>query len=193
MSAPAVLRNREPILAELRHILPARGLVLEIASGTGQHVAHFARHLPELTWQPTDPDPAGRASIAAWIAAERLANVRAPLPLDTTGDWPLEAADAILCCNMIHIAPWAAAEGLIRGAGRVLPPGGVLVLYGPFRRGGVHTAPSNATFDADLRGRDPAWGIRDVEAMETLAVEAGLKLDAVVPMPANNLLIRFSK
>ena len=191
---PAADRNKGPILEVLRRVLPERGLVLEIASGTGQHVAHFARWMPALTWQPTDPDADMRDSIAAWIAHEGLANVLPPQDLDATScAWPVERADAVLCINMIHIAPWAAAEGLFRGAARVLGPGGVLVLYGPYRRFGRHTAPSNAAFDADLGKRNPEWGLRDVEVVEDLARRAGLEPDEVVPMPANNVSLLFHK
>ncbi|MDB5374342.1 MAG: hypothetical protein JWP04_2984 [Belnapia sp.] len=192
--APAALRNREPLLEVLCRHLPATGLVLEVASGTGEHVAHFAAALPGLAFQPSDPQPEARASIDAWAAG--LANIRPALALDATGsaegmDWP--AADAVLCSNMIHIAPWAATLGLLRGAGRILPPGGPLLLYGPYKREGVHTAPSNAAFDADLRARDPAWGIRDLEAVAEAAAAAGFGRPAVEPMPANNLVVVFRR
>jgi hypothetical protein len=189
-SAPAADRNKEPILDVLRHVLPETGLACEIASGTGQHVVHFAAGLPRLTWQPTEPDARLRASIAAWIAHTRLANVRPPLSLDVCAEgWPLAAADAILCINMIHIAPWAATLGLMRGAARLLAPGGVLYLYGPYRRFGAHTAPSNAAFDADLRASDPAWGVRDMETVVEVAVQNGLALTDVLAMPANNFSV----
>jgi len=177
----------------LTRVLPASGPLLEIASGTGEHAVWFAAGLPGLVYQPSDPDPAHRASIAAWIAASGLENLRPPLALDVTApDWerlpgvPRDPA-AILCINMIHIAPWSAALGLLRGAGAVLGAGGVLYLYGPYRRGGAHTADSNAAFDRSLRGRDPAWGVRDLEAVTSAAADAGLVLDEVVEMPANNL------
>lgn len=190
--APATQRNREPILHALRPRLPPRGLVLEVASGTGEHAAYLAAALPDLLFQPTDPDPAHRASIAAWT--DGLPNVHPPLALDASApDWPVRRADAVLCINMIHIAPWAAAEGLVAGAARVLPPGGPLVLYGPFRRDGRHTAPSNAAFDADLRARDPAWGVRDLGEVARLAGAAGFGATEVVPMPANNLLVAFRR
>ncbi|HYG87490.1 MAG TPA: DUF938 domain-containing protein [Azospirillum sp.] len=190
LDAPAAGRNRDPILAVLRRVLPERGTVLEVAGGTGQHAAHFAAALPDLVWQPTDPDPAHRASIAAWT--EGLPNVRPPLALDATRrPWPVERADAVLCINMIHIAPWAACLGLLGGAAEVLAPGAPLVLYGPYRRGGAHTAPSNAAFDADLRARNPEWGVRDLEAVETAA--AGFVLEEVVEMPANNLTVVFRR
>jgi SAM-dependent methyltransferase len=192
--APAAARNRQPILDVLKQHLPARGLVLEVASGTGEHVVHFAQACPDLVFQPSDPDPAHRASIDAWTAALGLANVRPAIALDVTAEvWPVEAADALLCSNMIHIAPWAAAVGLMRGAGRVLPPGGLLYLYGPYKRGGQHTAPSNAAFDADLRARDAAWGVRDLEAVASLAADNGFAQPTIVEMPANNLSLVFRK
>ncbi|WP_043293731.1 DUF938 domain-containing protein [Burkholderia pseudomallei] len=192
--APAAERNREPILAVLKRVLPARGAVLEIASGTGQHAVHFAAALPDLVWQPTDVDAAARESIAAWVADAALPNLRAPLALDVCVEpWPLAAADAIVCVNMIHIAPWAAVCALFVGAARALPDGGVLYLYGPYRRGGAHTAESNAQFDAQLRRRNPAWGVRDLEAVVELGGASGLALDEVVEMPANNLSVVFRK
>jgi SAM-dependent methyltransferase len=192
--APAAARNRQPILDVLKPLLPSRGLVLEVASGTGEHVVHFAQACPALAFQPTDPDPGHRASIDAWSAALGLANVRRAIALDTTAEtWPIEAADALLCMNMIHIAPWAAAEGLMHGAGRVLPPGGLLYLYGPYKQGGRHIAPSNAAFDASLRAQNPAWGIRDLEAVAGLAVANGFVEPAIAEMPANNLSLIFVK
>ncbi|KGU60120.1 methyltransferase small domain protein [Burkholderia pseudomallei MSHR983] len=192
--APAAEGNREPILAVLKRVLPARGAVLEIASGTGQHAVHFAAALPDLVWQPTDVDAAARESIAAWVADAALPNLRAPLALDVCVEpWPLAAADAIVCVNMIHIAPWAAVCALFVGAARALPDGGVLYLYGPYRRGGAHTAESNAQFDAQLRRRNPAWGVRDLEAVVELGGASGLALDEVVEMPANNLSVVFRK
>jgi SAM-dependent methyltransferase len=183
--APATQRNREPIVAVLRRVLPATGLVLEVASGTGQHAAAFAAAFPALVFQPTDPDPAARASIAAWCAG--LPNVRAPLALDVEdGSWGVARADGIVCINMIHIAPWSACQGLLGGAARVLAPGGVLYLYGPFRLDGRHTAPSNAAFDEDLRARDPRWGVRDLETVSAEAARHGLAFVERVPMPANN-------
>ncbi len=189
--APATLRNRDPILAELRRLLPPRGLVLEVASGTGEHCAHFAAALPALHWQPTDLDPDNRASIAAWC--DDLPNVRAPVAMDAAAAWPVTAADAVLCINMIHIAPWAATEGLLRGAALVLPPGAPLILYGPYRQDGVPTAPSNEEFDASLRARDPAWGLRRLEDVAALAAAQGFGAPAVTPMPANNLVVVFRR
>ncbi len=192
--APAAARNRQPILDVLKEHLPSRGLVLEVASGTGEHVVHFAQACPALAFQPTDPDPSHRASIDAWSAALGLANVRRAVALDTTAEtWPIEVADALLCMNMIHIAPWAAAEGLMRGAGRVLPPGGLLYLYGPYKRGGQHTAPTNAAFDAGLHAQNPAWGVRDLEAVAGLAAANGFIEPAIAEMPANNLSLMFVK
>ena len=191
-TAPAAERNKQPILDALRPVLPAHGTVLEIASGTGQHIAHFAASLPLLHWQPSDPDAAARESIAAWTAD--LPNVAAPLDLDAIRHpWPVAAVDAIVCINMIHISPWTATEALMQGAGTLLPGGGVLFLYGPYRRYGAHTAPSNEAFDQDLRSRDPLWGVRDLEAVVSLAAGHGLALEQVVAMPANNLSVLFRR
>ena len=190
LSSPAVFRNRGPILDILRKVLPTRGLILEVASGRGEHVTYLAERLPALDWQPSDPSPAARASIAAWTAAEGLTNVRPPLDLDASAlPWPVSAADAILAINMVHISPWAATQGLLREAARLLPPGGLLYLYGPFIEAGIPLAPSNAAFDADLRARNVAWGLRDLTAVEAAAAESGLRIEAVLPMPANNLAV----
>jgi SAM-dependent methyltransferase len=192
--APSAERNREPILAVLKRVLPATGTVLEIASGTGQHAIHFAAALPHLVWQPSDLDDEARASIAAWTAHSGLDNVRPPLALDVRdASWGIEAAAAIVCINMIHISPWASAQALIGGAGRLLGPGGVLFLYGPYRRGGAHTAPTNAAFDEQLQRRNPAWGVRDMEAVVALADAAGFDADEPVEMPANNFSLVFRK
>lgn len=194
MHAPASDRNREPILAVLRRVLPPEGLVLEIASGTGQHAVFFGEKLPGLEWQPSDPSADARVSIAAWIAERSLPNVRPPLELDVTRwPWPITYADAILNVNMIHIAPWEACEGLLRGAARVLEPGAPLVVYGPYKRGGVHTAPSNEAFDESLRSRDPDWGVRDLDDVAELAAARGLALEEVVEMPANNLTVVYRR
>lgn len=194
LSAPAAARNRDPILEVLRDVLPARGLVLEVASGTGEHVVHFAAALPELTWQPSDPDGSARASTAGWVEAAGLANVREPVPLDAAASgWPLDAADAIVCINMVHISPWVATAGLIAGAARILPPGGVLYLYGPYRCRGVATAASNEAFDAGLKARNKLWGLRLLEDVVGLAGRYGLALDRVVEMPANNLSVVLRK
>jgi hypothetical protein len=188
--APATLRNREPLLATLRRHLPATGLVLEIASGTGEHAGFLAAALPHLAFQPTERDAEALPGIDAWAAG--LANIRPAILLDATEPgWP--AADAVLCVNMIHIAPWAATPGLMRGAAASLPPGGPLILYGPFKRGGAHTAPGNAAFDADLRARDPAWGLRDLEAVAEAAAAEGFAPPIVEPMPANNLTLVFHR
>ncbi|HVL58649.1 MAG TPA: DUF938 domain-containing protein [Burkholderiaceae bacterium] len=190
--APAAERNKQPILQVLRDVLPPAGLVLEVGSGTGQHAVHFAAELPQLRWQPSDPDPAARDSIRQWIADAGAANVEPPLELDVRREpWPLARADAVVAINVIHIAPWEAAKSLIAGAARILPPGGVLFLYGPYRRGGAHTAPSNAAFDAQLRAQDPRWGVRDLEDVEALAAASDLSLDRIVEMPANNLSVVF--
>jgi SAM-dependent methyltransferase len=192
--APSARRNREPILAVLERSLPRAGLALEVASGSGEHVVHFAGRLPGLAFQPSDPDPAARASIDAWVAASGLANVRPALALDAASrDWPLERADAVLCINMIHIAPWRAAEGLVAGAARLLGAGGVLYLYGPYQRGGAHIAPSNEAFDADLRARNPEWGVRDLDDVAALAAGAGFGEPEIVAMPANNLSVVFRR
>jgi SAM-dependent methyltransferase len=194
LDAPATLRNRQPILDVLKPHLPAHGLVLEVASGTGQHVVHFARACPGLTFQPSDPDPAHRASIDAWAAALGLANVRPAIALDASAEaWPVEAADAVLCINMIHISPWEATLGLMRGAARVLSPDGLLYLYGPYKRGGRHTAPGNEAFDASLRAENPLWGVRDLEAVANLAAAQGFAAPEIVEMPANNLSLLFRK
>ena len=165
--APAAARNRQPISDVMRRHLPQRGRVLEVASGTGEHVTFLAQSSdPSLIFQPSDPDPAARDSIDAWTAALDLANVLPAVSLDAASpEWPVTAADAVLCINMIHIAPWSATEGLVGGAANILPAGGVLYLYGPYRREGRHTAPSNEAFDRDLRSRNPDWGVRDAEAV----------------------------
>lgn len=188
--APATARNRDPILTVLRQWLPPQGLVLEIASGTGEHAVFFAENLTGCDWQPSDAEPAALASIAAWRAQAGLVNLRPPLRLDVCDDlWPVERADAMVCANMIHIAPWDCALGLMAGAGRVLGTGGVLVLYGPFKQGGRHTALSNQAFDADLKARNPHWGVRDLEAVDVAAQAAGLGHMETVAMPANNLCV----
>jgi hypothetical protein len=167
-------------------------MVLEVASGTGEHAAFFGAALPEVVWQPSDVDPAARASIAAWC--DDVPSVRPPLALDAAADpWPIDAADAVVCINMVHIAPWAACAGLLRGAAAVLAAGGPLILYGPYRVGGAHTAASNAAFDADLRAQDPAWGVRDLELVSALAARHGLAHRETVAMPANNLAVVFAR
>ena len=185
-------RNKQPIADLLADLLPETGEVLEVASGTGQHVAWFARRFPGLQWQPTDPDPAALRAIPLWTAG--LANIGPPLALDVTNhDWPVDRADAVVCINMVHIAPWAAAEGLMAGAGRVLAAGGLLFLYGPFRQHGRHTAPSNERFDRSLRHRHPDWGIRDMGEIAASGAASGLTLREAHPMPANNFTLIFEK
>jgi hypothetical protein len=191
--APAAARNVGPILDVLGRHLPTTGTILEIGSGTGQHVVALAVAHPGLNWQPSDPDPELRASIAAWTAPAGLANVRPPLDLDvTTPNWtrgfdgPLAG---IVCINLLHIAPWAACEGLMAGAGALLEPGALCYLYGPFKRGGIHTAPSNAAFDRMLCSHDTAWGVRDLEAVVEAAAARGLDLADVLAMPSNNLSV----
>ncbi|MEE7442249.1 MULTISPECIES: DUF938 domain-containing protein [Methylobacterium] len=194
LTAPAVARNRDAILAVLREILPDSGTVLEIASGSGEHAVHVAAALPGLDWLPSDPEPAARRSIAAHALRAGLANIRPPLALDAAAAaWPVERVDGIVCINMIHIAPWAATEGLMAGAGRVLSAGGVLFLYGPFREADRPFAESNAAFDASLRARDPAWGVRDLDAVAAEATRHGLSLVRRVAMPANNLSLIFGR
>ena len=192
LHAGATERNREPILEVLRRVLPAEGLVLEIASGTGQHVAYFARAMPALKWQPSDPSAPHRDSIRAWVRAAAVENVADPVALDVESwPWPVTRADAILNINMIHIAPWSAAVALFQGASHVLPAGGALFLYGPFKRGGAHTAESNQRFDERLRGEDPRWGVRDLEEVAAVAAQSGFEAPEIVAMPANNLSLIF--
>ena len=191
--APATERNREPIAQVLRGVLPERGTVLEVASGTGEHAVYFAGLFPNLDWQPSDPDPEALESIRAWRAEAGLENVEEPVLLDAASDrWPVAHASAILCINMVHISPWEATEGLMRGAGRLLPPGAPLILYGPYRRAGVPTAPSNETFDASLKARNPEWGLRSVESVTAEAARNGLGFERLWEMPANNLMLLFS-
>jgi SAM-dependent methyltransferase len=192
--APAVARNRDPILAVLRQVLPQEGTVLEIASGSGEHAIYFAAGLPKLTWQPSDLDPLALESISAHRASVEMRNLNAPVELDVEATaWPITRADAVVCINMIHIAPWSAAEGLLAGAGRVLSPGGVLYLYGPFRESGRHRALSNAAFDASLRARNPDWGVRNLSEVTDLAVSNGFELIERIAMPANNLSVVFRR
>jgi SAM-dependent methyltransferase len=192
--APATHRNREPILAVLSRWLTQPATILEIASGTGQHAVFFAERLPHLDWQPSERDPEGLESIEAWVAESSVSNVARPVALDVCeAAWPVNEVDAVFNANMIHIAPWEVALGLFEGAGRVLRPGGLLFLYGPFRVAGEHTAPSNAAFDADLRRRDPRWGVRDLEEVEAVARRAGLSLVEHDELPANNRLLVFRR
>ncbi|MFO1199409.1 MAG: DUF938 domain-containing protein [Burkholderiaceae bacterium] len=193
--SPAADRNGPPILDQLRRLLPASGLMLEIASGTGQHAAFLAAGLPGWTWQPTDGDAESLASIRAWCAG--MARVREPLLLDVLDDpWPPELpreVDAVFCANMIHIAPWACTRALMRGAAGRLAPDGVLVTYGPYLEDDVPTAPGNVAFDAGLRARDPAWGVRRLSAVADEARGAGLRLRERAEMPANNLLLVWAR
>lgn len=192
--APSVARNKDAIAAVLARYLPSSGLVLEIASGSGEHAVHFASSFPALVFQPTDPSEEALASIAAWRQETALPNMRAPLALDVTAaSWPIKHADAVTCINMIHIAPWEATLGLMAGAARIIPPGGILFLYGPYKRQGAHTAPSNAEFDASLRERDARWGVRDLEAVANAAGAAGFAAPLVEAMPANNLSLIFRR
>lgn len=189
-SAPAVSRNREPIAEVLREWLPERGLVLEIASGTGEHAAFFAEKFPELEWQPSDVNPDALASIRAWRETARLPNLREPLVIDAGApDWPIANADAVLSINMVHISPWDSALGLLDGAARLLKTGSPLIMYGPWLKDDIPTAESNLAFDADLKSRDPSWGLRRVEEFAAAAEERGLALELTRAMPANNLML----
>lgn len=192
--APATLRNRDAIAAVLAEWLPDTGTVLEVASGSGEHIVHFAATFPALDWQPSDPDPAGLVSIAAWCADAGLANIAPPLALDASaGEWPIERADAILCINMVHISPWDATLGLFAGAARLLPIGAPLILYGPYVEPDVPTADSNIAFDASLRARDPAWGLRQIDDVKASATAPGLAFAERRAMPANNLMLLFRR
>jgi len=189
-SAPAALRNREPIAEVLKHWLPASGVVLELASGTGEHAAFLAERFPELEWQPSDVHPDALQSIAAWRAETGLPNLRSPIVIDaSSSDWSIDVADAVLNINMVHISPWPAALGLLDGAAKRLPPGGPLILYGPWLKDDISTAPSNLAFDQDLKSRDPEWGLRRVEDFAAAAAERGLHLEETRAMPANNLML----
>ncbi len=193
-TAPAAERNKQPILDVLARVLPPRGRVLEIGSGTGQHVAHFAKALPALRFQPSEMDVQRHASIAAWVATGGLANVEPPLAIDVTErPWPVTAADAVLCINVVHISPWEATLALMAGAGAILPAGGVLVTYGPYMRGGAHTSQGNEDFDASLRARNPLWGVRDIDELVKAAGQEGLVLEEAVAMPANNFTLVWRK
>ncbi len=193
-SAPHVARNAGPIAEVLRCVLPERGLALEVASGTGEYVLHFAREFPGLLWQPSDAEPAAIRSIEAWRAQAGLFNLLPTISLDArAASWPVPRADAILCINMVHISPWAATAGLMRGAARLLEQGAPLYLYGAYRRAGVETAPSNEAFDESLKARNADWGLRDLEAVVAEAEKNGLGLESVTEMPANNLSVVFRK
>jgi hypothetical protein len=195
LASPSTARNRDPILQVLRSCLPARGLVLEVAAGAGEHALYNAAALPDLQWQATDADDQALASIAAWRAHGGTPNLLAPLRLDASDPdgWPLAHAEAVVNINMIHISPWSATEGLMAGAGRLLPAGGVLFLYGPYLEAETPTAPGNLAFHASLRARNPAWGVRRREDVTALAARHGLALAERVAMPANNLSLVFRK
>lgn len=195
LSSPSAARNREVIATTLRPRLPRSGTVLELASGSGEHALFNAREFPDLRWQPSDFDDAALASIAAWRGHERLPNLLAPIRVDATSpdSWPVDRVEAVLCFNMIHISPWAATEGLMTGAARVLTPGGALFLYGPYLEEDIETAPSNLAFDADLRRRDRRWGIRRRGQVTALAERNGLVFEDRVAMPANNLILMYRK
>ena len=189
--APATERNRDVIAETLAHLLPTEGLVLEVASGTGEHAVHFARRFPALTWQPSDPDPIALASINAWRADSNAPNMRPAMLLDASAEWPITQADAVVCINMTHISPWAATVGLLRNVARLLPPSAVLFIYGPFNQRDVPLAQSNAAFDASLRQQNAEWGLRYVNDIAEEAYRSGLHLDSVIDMPANNLSLIF--
>ncbi|CAN5796936.1 DUF938 domain-containing protein [soil metagenome] len=195
--APATQRNRAPILAFLKGVLartPSSPRVVEIASGTGEHAAYFARELDVASYQPTDGDASSCASIDAWVEHEKATRALPAITLDVeTSPWPITQADVVLCINMIHISPWSACLALLDGAASVLTEGGPLVLYGPYRVGGAHTAPSNAEFDRSLRDRDPRWGVRDLEAVIDEAKSRGLRHEETVTMPANNFGVAFRR
>ena len=194
-TAAASERNRGPILKVLSPLLPEAGRILEVASGPGIHVVAFAEARPDLDWQPSDPDPRARASIAAWIADRGLANIAPPLDLDVTRpDWPDDAVgpfDGLVTVNLLHVAPWAACEGLMAGAARLLAPGAFLFVYGPFMRDGRHNSEGNRQFDKSLRAQDPALGLRDLNDVADCAAENGFTLEEVVEMPANNRSLVF--
>ena len=191
-SAPAVQRNREPIAEVLGEWLPPSGLVLAVASGSGEHVLWFSERFPALEWQPSDAHPDALASIAAWRERSGLPNVREPIPIDASAlDWPIQSADAVLNINMAHISPWDASLGLIEGAANVLPEGGSLILYGPWLKDDIDTAPSNLAFDADLKARDRRWGLRRVEDFAAAAAAKGFDFVESRQMPANNLMLLF--
>ena len=193
-SAPHVGRNTGPILEALRKTLPEQGLVLEVASGSGEQSAAFARAFPKLLWQPSDPDPAALASIQAWRDSEALLNLLPPVELDAClANWPIASAQAIVCINMVHISPWSATEGLMHGANRLLETGAPLYLYGPYRQAGIETAASNEAFDQSLRSRNPDWGLRQLEDVAAVAERHGLVLERTMAMPANNLSVMFRR
>jgi len=192
--APATARNSQPLAEVLARELPASGLVLEVASGTGEHAVFMARRFPALDWQPSDCATDALHSVEAWAQDAGLANLRPAIALDAAaGEWPIEATDAVLCVNMVHISPWEATVGLFAGAGRLLPAGAPLIFYGPFIEDGVETAPSNRAFDQSLKARDPRWGLRRVADIDALAISQNLQRTARHEMPANNLVLVYRK
>jgi hypothetical protein len=190
----ATLRNRDFILDVLLDVLPMTGVILEIASGSGEQIVHFAQKFPAHVFQPSGPEPDALLSIAAWVKATRVTNVRAPIALDASQSvWPIASADGIICINMVHISPWEATVGLIKGAAAILPPASPLYLYGPYKREGFETAPSNQAFDWSLRDRNPTWGLRDLEAVAAMAQSVGFSAPVITEMPANNLSVVFRR
>jgi len=192
--APATLRNRDLILGILRDVLPTKGVILEIASGSGEHVVHFARSFPDLVFQPSDREPKSLESVAAWVEATRVANVLAPTVLDVSqSPWPIASADGIICINMVHISPWEATLGLVKGAAAILPSTAPFYLYGPYKREGFATAPTNQAFDRSLRDRNATWGLRDLDAVAAAAQSVGFSVPTITEMPANNLSVVFRR
>lgn len=192
--SPACERNRDPILNVLQQVLADSTAVLEVSSGTGMHAVHMAAGLPHLTWQPSDISEHALLSIQAWSELQPATNLLPPVQLDVRdSEWPAEGIDAIFNANMIHISPWETSQGLMAGAGRLLPTGGRLVMYGPYRVDGEHTSVSNARFDASLRARDPSWGVRDLSEVKALALSHGLRFQSQVQMPANNLMVVYQR
>jgi hypothetical protein len=192
--APATLRNRDFILDVLRDVLPTTGVILEVASGSGEHVVHFARYFSSLVFQPSESEPDVLLSVAGWVKATHVTNVRAPIVLDVLQSfWPITSADGIICINMVHISPWDATLGLIRGAAAILPPASPFYLYGPFKRKDFATAPSNQAFDSSLRKRNPTWGLRDLEAVAAMAQSVRFSVPIITEMPANNLSLVFRR
>ena len=192
--APATLRNRDFILEVLRDVLPQSGVILEIASGSGEHVVHFASNFPNLVFQPSDREPEALRSIAAWTKATNVTNVRAPIVLDASQSvWPIASADGMICINMVHISPWEATLGLMKGAAAILAPASPFYLYGPYIREGFATVPSNPAFDRSLRDRNPSWGLRELEAVAAIAQSVGFSVPTITEMPANNLSVVFHR
>jgi hypothetical protein len=191
--SPAAERNKDAILAELCKVLPANGEVLEIASGTGQHILHFAEALPDLRWQPSEPDAAYRVPLAQLVGGCALSNVRAPIDLDVLNSWPKISVDAVIVANMLHISAEATMRGIFKGAASVMPISGIMHIYGPFKVGGDFTSPSNKEFDQSLRARNLLWGIRDLEELTLVAIEHGFQCVTITPMPANNFSLVYKK